>query len=190
MAQTHPAERGMSVIIPVRGRVAAMRAALASLREAARQSPEPVEILVVDDSEPADAARHRDACAQYGATYLRGPRHVGAKRNLAVARASYDLLFFTDSDCRTAPGTIERHIRRLRSAPAEVAAVSGPTVVEAGDSALYRVMSRSYLLNGDLERPAHDERLPWATTSNMAVRRDAFERTGGFPERPDRVGHP
>jgi GT2 family glycosyltransferase len=175
-------EPGVSVVIPVRGRVAQLCATLASLGEAARLSPEPVEVLVVDDSAPADALRHRRNCARFGARYLRGPRHVGAKRNLGVTRARYDLLFFTDSDCRPAADSIDRHVRRLR-APDDVAAVAGPTFVEASDTVLFRVMRESQLLNGDLERPSRDARLAWATTSNLAVRRSVFEAVGGFPER-------
>lgn len=176
-------EPGVSVVVPVRARVAQLSATLASLDEAARASPEPVEVLVVDDSAPADARLHRRNCERYGARYLRGPRHVGAKRNLGAAQAHYDLLFFTDSDCRPATDAIVRHVRRLRAAPSNVAAVAGPTLVEESNSALFRVMRESHLLNGDLERPSRDERLPWATTSNLAVRRSIFETVGGFTER-------
>lgn len=176
-------QQGVSVIIPVRGRVTLLAATLASVSVAARRSPEPVEIIVVDDSAPSEARQHRHHCDRYGARYLRGPRHVGVKRNLAAARARYDLLFFTDSDCRPAADAIDRHVRRIRGAPAGVAAVAGPTLVERDDGVLYRVMRRSSLLNGDLERPSRDTRLSWATTSNLVVRRAAFREIDGFATR-------
>ncbi len=174
--------RGVSVVIPVKDRVAEMRRQLRSLRDAAPNCPEPVEVVVVDDSAPAAAAAHRAACAEYGARYVRGPRHVGAKRNLGVRHARYDLLLFTDSDCRVPADLITRYAARLRASGEEVAGVTGPVVVEPGDSAFFRVMRRSYLLLGDLTRPLHYERVSWGAGANMALKRSVFEAVGGFPE--------
>ncbi|GIJ79998.1 glycosyltransferase [Micromonospora phaseoli] len=176
------AERGVSVVIPVKDRVTEMRRQLGSLQSAIRNCPEPVEVVVVDDSGPAAAAAHRAACAEYGARYVRGPRHVGAKRNLGVQHSRYDLLLFTDSDCRVPADLITRYAARLRDSGEEVAGVTGPVLVEPGSSAFFRVMSRSYLLLGDLTRPLHHERVSWGATANTAVKRSAFTTVGGFPE--------
>ncbi|QKW16764.1 MULTISPECIES: glycosyltransferase family 2 protein [unclassified Micromonospora] len=175
-------ERGVSVVIPVKDRVPEMRRQLRSLQQAARNCPEPVEVVVVDDSAPAAAAAHRAACAQYGARYVRGPRHVGAKRNLGVRHARHDLLLFTDSDCRVPEDLITRYAARLRASGEEVAGVTGPVLVEPGEGAFFRVMSRSYLLLGDLTRPLHHERVSWGAGANTAVKRVAFDAVGGFPE--------
>lgn len=51
-------DSGLSVVIPVRGRVAATRRLLESLRTAIEACPEPVEVIVVDDSDPPDAQSH------------------------------------------------------------------------------------------------------------------------------------
>lgn len=176
-----PWQRGISVVVPVRGRVAEMHTLLASLQVAVEQSPEPAEIVVVDDSSPADAARHQANCHLFGARYLRGPRHVGAKRNFGVKNATYDLILFTDSDCRVPPDLLKRHSQTLREASPPVAAVAGPTVVEKGRSRTGRIMRWSVLLNDDLERPQRQEAITWATTTNLAVRRADFEAVGGFP---------
>ena len=184
-----PPQHGMSVVIPVKGRVALLRAQLASLRVAGDHSPEPSEIIVVDDSEPADAERHQANCVQFGARYVRGPRHVGAKRNLGVGHAAYDLVLFTDSDCRVPPDIIERHIKTLRGAGASVGGVAGPTFVERGTTPANRVMRWSKLIHNDLERPRRCATVTWATTTNLAVRRAVFLEVGGFPsESLDHVG--
>jgi GT2 family glycosyltransferase len=172
---------GVSAVIPVRGRVAATERSLASLRAAAERCPEPVEILLVDDSGPADAARHREHCERHGARYLRGPRHVGAKRNLGARRASHDLLLFIDSDCRATPDLLRRYVTAIRKSE-ETAGLAGPTAVEESPTAVFRIMRRSELLHGDLERPAAGGALEWATTSNLLLRREAFEDVGGFVE--------
>ncbi len=174
---------GISVVTPVLGRVAETRRLLESLAISARACPEPAEILLVDDSAPHDAARHQRHCAEYGARYLRGPAHVGAKRNLGVRSARHDLILFTDSDCRVGGTLLHRYTTALRSAPPQVAAIAGPTVVEQSRTRTYRAMTRSALLNGDLEMPMAGRSLAWATTSNLCVRRSAFVAAGGFPER-------
>lgn len=181
--------RGMSVVIPVKGRVALLRAQLASLRVAMDRSPVPAEVVVVDDSDPDDAAAHEANCREFGARYVTGPRHVGAKRNLGVERAGYDLILFTDSDCRVPPDVFERHVATLRGADASVGGVAGPTYVEHGDARASRIMRWSKLINDDLERPRRCATVTWATTTNLAVRREVFEEVGGFPsESLDHVG--
>lgn len=186
---TEEPQPGMSVVIPVKGRVALLRAQLASLRVAVDRSPVPAEVVVVDDSDPADAAAHRANCREFGARYVTGPRHVGAKRNLGVEQARYDLILFTDSDCRVSPDVVERHVKTLRSAGARVGGVAGPTFVEHGQAPASRIMRWSKLINDDLERPLRCATVTWATTTNLAVRREVFEEVGGFPsESLDHVG--
>lgn len=174
--------RGLSVIIPVRGRVELLRRQLKSLHEAVGYCAEPAEIIVVDDSDPQDAALHRANCAEYGASYLRGPRHVGAKRNLGARHARYDLLVFADSDQRSPIDLLDRYTAGLRRAPAEVAAVTGPLSAEQGDSVVFRIMRRSYLLLGDHEDALRYHRMSWCIGGNTAIRRDVFTEVGGFPE--------
>ncbi|MEQ4305619.1 glycosyltransferase [Plantactinospora sp. B6F1] len=177
-------ERGLSVVVPVKGRVHETRALLSSLREAIAFCPEPVQVLVVDDSPPADARLHRAQCAEHDARYVLGPRHVGAKRNLGVRLANYDLVLFIDSDCLATPDLLQRHLKTLRAAPPEVGAVAGPTYVAGAETAVFRVMRRSRLLNAAFEWPARCRRVGWATTCNLAVRKNAFQSVGGFAERP------
>ncbi|WP_433040544.1 glycosyltransferase family 2 protein [Dactylosporangium sp. CS-033363] len=177
-------DKGLSVVIPVKGRVAEMRRLLESLGPAIEACDEPVEILVVDDSEPADARAHQEHCATFQAQYLRGPRHVGAKRNDGVKAAAYDLILFIDSDCLATEQLLQRHVRTLRAADDTVGAVAGPTFVQGVDNAMFRIMSRSKLLNSAFEWPSQASRVGWATTCNLAVRRSAFEAVGGFAERP------
>lgn len=174
------ASPGISVITPVRGRVPELRAMLASVRAAAATCPVPVEAIVVDDSGPEQARQHRESCRRYDARYLSGPRNVGAKRNLGVRHSRHDVIVFLDSDCRAAPDLLGRYAAGIAAAPAEVAAIAGPTFPDDYAGLVFRLMRGSALLNDDLERPARVSRLSWATTCNLAVRRGAFEEVGGF----------
>jgi GT2 family glycosyltransferase len=175
---------GLSVVVPVKDRVEELARLLESLEKAIPYCPEPVEVIVVDDSGPFAAAAHQAACREHSARYLRGPRNVGAKRNVGVEAAVHDLVLFTDSDCRVTPDLLGRHVATLRAAAPDVAGTTGPTRVEAGDGRVFRIMQRSELLNGSLERPARYRTVGWATTSNLAVRREAFRSVGGFHPEP------
>lgn len=175
---------GLSIVVPVKDRVPETRALFASLREAMSACPEPTELLLVDDSAPPVANEHRRTCAAHDARYLTGPRNVGAKRNVGVEHATYDLIMFIDSDCLATPEVLSRHLKTLRTAGDDVAAVAGPTFVHGADSTVSRVMARSKLLNSAFEWPKTCRTVAWATTCNLAVRRTAFEAVGGFDEHP------
>ncbi|MGP2436213.1 glycosyltransferase family 2 protein [Streptomyces sp. JW3] len=174
---------GITVVIPVKGRVALTRRLLESLEKSVARCPEPAEVVVVDDLDSPEAAEHQESCRRHGARYVGGPSHVGAKRNLGARVARHDLLCFVDSDCRAAPELLSRHVQALRGAPSEVAAIAGPALLAPGrETTISRIMKRSWLLNGHHEEPLHQERMSCAGTSNLAVRRDAFEAVGRFPE--------
>ncbi|MCX5416000.1 glycosyltransferase [Streptomyces sp. NBC_00059] len=179
---TEPGRPGISVVVPVRGRVERLLHLLESLVPDLEGGREPVEILVVDDSSPHEADLHRANCVRMGARYVRGPRHVGAKRNLGARLAVHDLVYFTDSDCRVQPGTLRALADALRPAPPHVVGAAGPTLVEDSDALLFRIMWHSSLLNGDLEKPQDRTEVAWATTSNLMVRRAALLAIGGFVE--------
>ncbi|MGW2385631.1 glycosyltransferase family 2 protein [Streptomyces sp. NPDC001658] len=185
MSDPQPVEeirQGITVVVPVKGRVELMRRLLESLAAAVPSCAEPAEVVVVDDSPEAEAAEHRANCRRYGARYVEGPSHVGAKRNLGARLARYDLVCFVDSDCRADPELLDRHVKALRTAPPEVAAVAGPAVLAEGDTVVYRLMRRSWLLNGHHEDPRRYTRMTSGATCNLAVRREVFQAVGGFPE--------
>ncbi|MEU4160901.1 glycosyltransferase [Actinoplanes sp. NPDC026670] len=178
---------GISVVIPTRGNPASVERLIASLRVAVTQLPTGVhaEIIVVDDSDDGDAERIRSSCADSGVRYLRGPRRVGAKRNLGVARSHHPLVLFIDSDCIATPNLVCEHLKihnALRGRP-DIGAVAGPTVVE-GDATTgpWRTVRHSLVANAPWNWPLQFDQLWWAATSNLSVRKTAFQAIGGFDE--------
>jgi GT2 family glycosyltransferase len=179
-----PARTGISTVVPVKGRCAMLRRLLASLWQARQECPEPTEVIVVDDSAPGDRERNAAACREFRATMVDGPRHVGAKRNHGAAMARYDLLMFIDSDCVADDKLLRTHAEALRSAPARVAASAGPTLLTVGaEPAGLRLMRQNRTkLNEAFGWPQQHATMGWATTSNLAVRKQAFRAVGGFAE--------
>ncbi|MFJ4714344.1 glycosyltransferase family 2 protein [Streptomyces sp. NPDC088785] len=181
----------VSVVVPTLGHPDAVRRLLDSLRAAVAALPRgrEAELLIVDDSQGADRADIQKACRATGAVYLRGPRNVGAKRNTGVARSRFPLVLFVDSDCVATPSLLNDHIdahNEHRATDGEsIGAVAGPTVVEgAAQAPAWRTVQHSVVVNAPWNWPLHYDRLWWGATSNLSVRKDVFERVGGFDEHP------
>jgi hypothetical protein len=176
---------GVTVVIPVRGRAAMLRSTLSALERARRHVAAPVEVLVVDDSDPAGRQANERSCEDFGARLVDGPRSVAAKRNLGVRLSRYELLLFIDSDCIPDTNLLSQHLDAMGKAPAEVAAIAGHTEVpKIGDGPLrLRLLRQNFdNLNAAFDWSLNHERLGWATTSNLLVRRAAFVEVGGFDE--------
>jgi GT2 family glycosyltransferase len=171
------------------GRLPWLRRLLASLVVASRRCPEPSEVIVVDDSPEPEASAVRQACDQHGARYLRGPARAGSKRNVGARSARFDVLLFTDSDCMADPELLVEHLRTLRGAGDDVGAVAGLTTMTGEETFPWRVAAGSRFYNHSFELALKYERVLWATTSNLACRRAAFDRVGGFdPDTPTVAG--
>jgi GT2 family glycosyltransferase len=180
----------LAVVVPTRGMPHAVVALLDSLDVAVGRLPgsTEVEMLVVDDSPPSDAHTIAERCARSGVRYLRGPRRVGAKRNVGTRASTAPIVLYIDSDCLASPDLLVRHLsaHRRASAPSgrPVAAVAGPTLVpDATESPAWRVVMSSVVVNSPWSWPARFAEVWWAATANLSVRRDAFAEIDGFDER-------
>jgi GT2 family glycosyltransferase len=177
-------QHGISVIIPVKGRVALLTHLLASLAEARSHCTEPTEVIVVDDSDPEDARRHRESCARHDGRYLPGPLKVGAKRNVGACAARYDILVFIDSDCEADSLYLATIAKALRDSPQEVGAVAGPVDMIGEKTSTLRLFRHTLEMHQPFAWPREFEQITWAATANFAVRADVFRAVGGFAEDP------
>ena len=160
----------VSFVIPVRNDAARLRTCLMSIR--ANQYPiDDVEIIVVDNgSNDGSSIVASDAAA----TVLSAPdQSVAQLRNIGAAVARSDILAFADADhvlgsewIRTAVDLLGRN----RSCGAVGAMYRAP----ADGTWVQRAYDR---LRG---RRVGNQPVEWLGAGNMAVRRDAFERVGGF----------
>lgn len=181
-----------SVILVSRDRCDELETALDSV---ARQSTGygGFEVLVVDDgsgdrtwerlSERVNGGRSGNAARLLA---IRVDRSVGpgAARQLASERAHGDALVFLDSDCRALPGWLDALLREL-DRPG-VAIVGGAEVLDPGWSLRERVLH--FVLTSPLTTGGLRGSSGWKAGRyrprgfNMAVRREAFDRAGGFAD--------
>lgn len=168
---------GMSVIVPNYNSSRYLARLLASIDRAARPDL-PVEVLVVDDSSPAEAQAAEALCVAYGARFLQCPGRVGVKRNFGSKAACYSLLLFVDSDCELTPGLLRAHAKLLAE-PTDVGAMLGPVEFPGRDSFMWRAVERSQFLapyNFAYRMPY----APWGGAGNLSVKRIAYESINGF----------
>ncbi len=151
-----------SVVIPARNEEATIARAVAAA--VAQQIDGELEVIVVDDgSDDATAERARDA----GARVVANPVPLGpaAARNAGVAASRGELIAFTDADCVPAPGWLS----------AGVAALSGADLVQG------RVEPEPGVAPGPFDHVITvREESGLYETANLFVKREWFDRVGGF----------
>jgi glycosyltransferase involved in cell wall biosynthesis len=153
----------VSVIVPARNASATLDATLAAL--AAQDIEDAYEVIVVDDGS-TDTTAELAGGAGAGVELVRGPGSgPGPARNAGTAHARGALLAFTDADCRPQPGWLRAGIEAL----AEADLVQGVVVPDpaAARGPFDRTISVSR------EHGLYE-------TANMFMRRELFDRLGGF----------
>jgi glycosyltransferase involved in cell wall biosynthesis len=153
-----------SIIIPARDAAATLPA---TLRALAAQAGAPThEVIVVDDGSSDDTAR----LAVEGAVEVRllrtsGGQGPGAARNIGAAAAQAPLLVFTDADCEPEPAWLARVVAAAENADLVQGVVLPPPGVPVGPFDRFIAVVSEHGLH---------------QTANLAIRRELFERAGGF----------
>jgi glycosyltransferase involved in cell wall biosynthesis len=154
--------RSVSVVIPARDAAATIGDTLAGLTA---QDPAPDEVIVVDDGS-SDATVALAEATPIVTTVVRGTGDgPGAARNAGAAAAAGEALAFLDADCAPQPGWLHAGLTALDRADLVQGRTTPPPGAPLGpfDRTLWVVA-------------------PWGLfeTANLFVRRDLFERLGGF----------
>ena len=175
---TVPATPVVSIVIPLYNRANTLPRAVASVQS---QDFTDWELILVDDGSTDNGAEAVLALGDPRLRLIRHPVNRGAPaaRNTGIAAARAPLIAFLDSDDEWLPGKLSAQVAALARAPARLGALVTGFV-------LHRQAT-----GGRFERcPAADG--TWFATlldgctlspgSTLLVRRDCFERIGGFAE--------
>ncbi len=161
----------VSVVIPVYNRAGLIGPVIEALLE---QTYKPLEIIVVDDGSTDNT---KEVVSSYPVKYIyqknQGP---ASARNRGFRESVGDVIAFIDSDCIARPDWLENLIKGFDSP--EVGAVAGSYDIANPESLLSR------LIHEEIKwRHSRFKKFIRAFGSyNVAIRREVFERTGGFDE--------
>jgi GT2 family glycosyltransferase len=169
----------VSVVIPTRGRPAALAACLAAL---ARTTLEPAEMEVVVVGDGHDVRPPRPGAAGPFEVVWRSQARSGpaAARNLGARIASAPAIAFVDDDCLVTPQWAERMLARVEAEPSAIVAgrVRNGLPQNPWATASHLVLEVVIeMYNGRPGVPG------FAPTSNLAMSRDVFMALGGLDER-------
>lgn len=160
----------MTVVIPTCDRPAQLEACLERLSPGRQTLPnERFEVIVTDDGRHVSARELVEGRFPW-ATWIPGPgRGPAANRNNGARRARGEWLVFTDDDCVPEPGWLQSYAHEMT----------------VGRSALEgRIRSDRAATSAWDEAPINESG-GFFWSANIAVRKDEFERVGGFDENYD-----
>lgn len=157
----------VSVVVPTVDRVGLLRRTLDGL---ASQELRDFEAVVVHDGHPGIVALLEE---RSGVPYLRSlriaDRSATAKRNAGWRSSEAEVIAFTDDDCEPTAGWLAGIVRSFENLKVDI--VQGPTHPHPADGHVEGVFKRT------IDVRHHSEAYP---CSNVAYRRKALERVGGF----------
>lgn len=158
-----------SIVVPTCNRVDLLKRCLNALAAALQRVEGPrVEVIVSDDSRD-DATREMVVGGYPWVTWVRGPRRgPAANRNTGVANARGSWILFTDDDCIPDIDWMRAWAAAIQDKP-HFQVFEGKTVAD-------RARARF-----DEESPVNTEG-GYLWSCNMAIRRELFDRLGGFSE--------
>ncbi|MBD0330087.1 MAG: glycosyltransferase [Thermoleophilia bacterium] len=178
----------VSIVVPVYENLELTLRCLASL---AATLPEGVaEVIVVDDG--SSEATSRQLARVEGLRLLRNERNVGflASCNAGAAAAAGEYVLFLNNDTEATEGWLEALVDAARSA-ADVGAVGSKLVYpdgrlqEAGGVIWSDATGLNFGRGDDPDAPEYNFRreVDYCSGASLLVRRDVFERLGGFDVR-------
>lgn len=183
-SQVFPAD-GVSIIIPCAGRIPLVEKLLQSVRRAQSNFPLPSEVLLLDNSRPADQEEVKRLAATYEAAFYPGSSNISEKRNQGAKLASHDIILFLDSDCTVDENILTEHIKSYLTA--NTASCLGLLLFTGEDTPTWKSVERTGVLSC-FSMAAEQTSTDWGPTANISFRREAFLQIGGFDPTFSRPG--
>ena len=160
----------LSIIIPAHNEEVLLGATIDALHAAAQSVGEGYEIVVVDDS---STDRTADVARTHGARVVRADVHqIAAARNAGARDSAGGMLVFVDADTIVPPQVLREAVAALRT-----------DAVGGGAGAVFEENAPRWAHAAIAFAAWILRTAGWAAGCFFFVRREPFERVGGFDER-------
>lgn len=101
---------GFSISILSKGRIDCLRTLLKSIYRECEVNPTvPTEVNLIDDSSDEERTVIEQLCRDYNFNYYYYKGSIAAKRNEAIRKAKYEVVWFVDSDCEPREGVLRAY---------------------------------------------------------------------------------
>ncbi|MDQ0377051.1 glycosyltransferase [Amycolatopsis thermophila] len=178
----------VTIVIPVHGQWSYTRRCLQSLEESGARVP--FEVVVVDDASPDDSAEQLAACP--GVRLVRTHANLGflGAVNLGASHARGEFLVLLNNDTEVRPGWLDALTGVVRAE--ESIGLAGAKLVypdgrlqECGGIVFADGSAANYGHGGDPDDPRYQavRDVDYCSGAAILVRRELWERLGGFDER-------
>jgi len=169
--------KGISVIVPVKGRVTYLEKLLESIVEAKNYTSNPIEIIVVDDSSKETKLEVEALCKKFQAEYHYLQKGVSEKRNYGIKIAKFSIILFADSDCEVERDVFNEHLKCYNSE--EVGGCTGFTEFVGKKTRLWNIIEKMSFLY-PFQWAKLKSYVSWAPCTNISFRKDVIEKVDGF----------
>lgn len=160
----------VSIVVPAYNEELLLPATLRALRDGTATLGLPAELIVVDDG---STDRTADVAREMGARVVPVKlRHIAGARNAGGRAATGDVVVFVDADTIVPPDLLRDAVAAI-----EAGAAGGGAGVRYREGEVRWAVAITAVVVWVLRRAK------WAPGCFVFVRRDAFERAGGFDER-------
>lgn len=167
----------ISIVIPAHNAARTLDECLAAIHDSRYRD---YEVIVVDDASTDDTVA---VATRHNCRVVHSEQNVGAAKakNLGVEQARGEIILFTDADVRLQPDTLELidwHF--ANQAVAGVVGLLGPEVRYQDFPSQFKNLWMHYTYRRLAASPASEHGVGLFFTSIASIRKEVFERMGGF----------
>lgn len=183
---TQDSSSGLSIIIPVAGRVKLLEELLKSLEISRSNFTPQNEIIILDNSHTTEEQEViQKLAANYTAIYQSGSHNLSEKRNQGIQAAQYDIVLFLDSDCIATPNLLRQHYDAYHQG--NIAGCLGVIEFTGKDTIIWKAVERTFVPS-TFALPKSYETVNWGPTANISFRRKDLLEIDGFDKDFSRPG--
>lgn len=171
-------KKGVSVVVPTKGRTDYVKKLLLNLSTAREHSLDPVQFVIVDDSSKEDSRIVNTLCESHNAEYFYLPGGVSDKRNFGIDHARFPIVLFIDSDCIVDVHIFGEHLKCYNDE--SIGGCVGITEFDGKKTISSIIITEKMPFIPPHQFAKHFEYAPWGPCTNISFRKELLDKINGF----------